>query len=103
MAFSAWFIRASYINIGAIITSPFFTFPHVTGPGNLTCTFWPLLLQFFILVIGGAVYIVVTKQYQKRQKGDAYDLRKTVESYYIHMLEEEKDAEIHQHTVVIID
>ena len=94
-----WFIRELYINIGAIITIPFFTVPNVTVPaGILTCTFWPLLLQFFILVIGGAVYIVVTKQYQKRQKGDAYDLQKTVESYYIHMLDQ---AEIHQDTVVI--
>ena len=94
-----WFIRELYINIGAIITTPFFK-----GLGNLTCTFWPLLLQLFILVIGGAVYIVVIKRYQKRQKGDTYDLQKTVESYYVHMmLEQEKDAEIHQHTVVIID
>ena len=104
-----WFIRASYINIGAIITSPFFTVPHVTGPGNLTCTFWPLLLQFLILVIGGAVYIMVTtKWYQRRQKGDAYDLQTTVESYYIRMMDIElknNDAEndINIDEVTIID
>ena len=90
-----WFIRELYINIGGIITTLFFK-----GLGNLTCKFWLLLLQLFILVIGGAVYVMVTKWYQKRQKGDTYDLQKTVESYYIHMLEQEKDAEIHQDTVV---
>ena len=48
-----WFIPASYINVGTIMTTIFFTIPNLDGPGCLTWMFWSLLAQFVVIFIWG--------------------------------------------------
>ena len=66
-----WFIRGFYLNIGALLQLPFY-FPevHVDALGKLTCSFWVLLLQAMICVIGVIVNLIVGKYYKRRQRDE---------------------------------
>ena len=84
-----WFIRALYISVGAIMRTIFFTIPNLDGPGHLTCTFWSLLAQFIVILIGGFTYMFTAYWYKQRQRGENYSLHEVVEKHYEHMLANE--------------
>ena len=65
-----WFICALYISIGAIMRTIFFTIPNLDGPGRLTCTFWSLLAQLIVILIGILISIggVITTIFFKAPK-----------------------------------
>ena len=85
-----WFIRAVYINVGGILANPF----HVPGltVSRLTCTFWYLLLQIVICVIGGAVFLYAVKRYQWRKREQDIFLQHKVEEVYDRVLSRPHDA-----------
>ena len=40
----------------------------------LSCSFWSLLIQLFICVIGFIVYVATSKRYKQRQREENYDI-----------------------------
>ena len=58
-----WFIRAFYINISRI-----FSLWNIDGPGRVSCSFWVLVFQIILCVVGMIVYIFVSRWYQKDAK-----------------------------------
>ncbi len=77
-----WFIRGFYLNIGALLQLPFF-FPevHLDALGKLTCSFWVLLLQAVICVIGVIVNLMVGKYYKRRQRDEGYHATEIITDY----------------------
>ena len=94
-----WFIRALYISIGGIIKTIFFTIPIFTGHGELSSTFWSLLFQLIVVIIGSVVFVITVYWYQARQKGDNYHAQIVVEEYYERMLDnaDKEEEELMQH------
>ena len=82
-----WFIRALYVSIGGIIKTIFFKIPIFTGHGELSSTFWSLLFQLIVVIIGSVVFVITVYWYQGRQKGDNYLAQIVVEEYYERMLD----------------
>ena len=76
-----WFMRAFYTNIGALIKIPF-SFLDLDGPRKLSCVFWILLLQITICCFGIVIFILVSRWYQHRKKGEDYDIHAVLEATY---------------------
>ena len=76
-----WLIRATYINIGALIQVPF-SILSVNGPSKLPCTFWILLFHIFICIVGLVVFVTAVKKYRKRKREDNYNCQKVIEETY---------------------
>ena len=72
-----WFIRAVYINIGSL-----FSLWNIEGPGRVSCSFWVLVLQVILCVVGMMVYIHIARWYKKRHKDEDYDVYAVVEATY---------------------
>ena len=93
-----WFIRALYISVGGIMKTIFFTIPIFNGPGELSSTFWSLIFQLIVVIIGSVVFVITVYWYQGRQKGDNYHAQTVVEEYYERMLDNaDKEEECMQH------
>ena len=86
-----WFIRATYMNIGGILVNPF----HVEGltVSKLTCTFWNLLVQIMICVVGGVVFQYTVKRYQWRKRDEEFFSQSKVEDVYDRALSHAQDAQ----------
>ena len=82
---SFWLIQAVYINIGAIIQIPFSALT-LDGPGKLPCTFWILLLNLVIGIVGLVVFFIAAKKYKARKKDDNYDYRRSIEETFERVL-----------------
>ena len=81
-----WLIQAIYINIGSFIQIPFSVL-QLDGPGEVSCTFWILLLNLIIAVVGFIVFLIAVSRYKARMKDDIYDYRKSIEEAYERALE----------------
>ena len=96
-----WFIRAAYINVGAILIIPF----HAPGLtlGRWTCTSWYLVLQIIICTVGGVIFLYTAKQYQWRKRGEEFFLHHTVERTYDKLLslQAEDDKTLHNMSLTI--
>ena len=94
-----WFIRALYISFGGIMKTIFFTIPIFNGPGELSSTFWSLIFQLIVVIIGSVVFVITVYWYQGRQKGDNYHAQTVVEEYYERMLDnvDKEEEELMQH------
>ena len=102
---SFWLIQAVYIDIGAIIQIPFAA-ATLDGPGILSCTFWILLLQLLIGVVGFIIFLIVARKYKARKKDDDYNYRRTIEEVYERALEAEHEESLSSITAceyVLID
>ena len=86
-----WFIRSSYITIGGILVNPF-RVPGLTV-SKLTCTFWNLLLQIIICVVGGVVFLYTVKRYQWRKRDEDFFLQHKVEDIYDRVLSHTQDTQ----------
>ena len=84
---SFWLIQAVYIDIGALLEIPF-SARRLDGPGRLSCTFWILLIQLVICVIGIMVFVLVARRYKARKKDDSYNYREAIEDVYERALEQ---------------
>ena len=76
-----WFIRVLYINIGCI-----FSLWNVGGPDKIPDTFWVLILQVIVCVVGMIVYVLVARWYQRRRKDEDYNVHTVVEETYNRVL-----------------
>ena len=88
-----WFIRATYVSCGALFKVLFLA-QDLNGPGKLSCSFWILMTQFFLCLVGLGVYIFIAKRYQRRTRGDVFNARSIVEEIFERTFEEERIEEM---------
>ena len=93
-----WFIQNLYINIGSI-----FTFWNTSGPGRVSCSFWVLLIQIGICIIGMIIYTYVARWYQRRRKDEDYEVHAVVNATYDHILENRQEEQYPESTFTVID
>ena len=77
-----WFIRGFYLNIGALLQLPFY-FPEFEfdAPGKLTCSFWILLFQSLICILGVFIIFFVGRFYKRRNRGESYHVVETITNH----------------------
>ena len=92
-----WFLRTLYINIGGI-----FIFWNIGGPGRISCSFWVLLSQIGICIIGMIIYILVARWYQRRCKDEDYEVHAVVKATYDHIFEN-REEQYSESTFSVID
>ena len=90
-----WFIQTLYIGIGGI-----FIYWNISGP--VSCSFWVLLLQIGICVIGIIVYILVARWYQRRRKDEDYEVHAVINATYDHILENREDEQYSESTLKVL-
>ena len=93
-----WFLRTLYINIGGM-----FIFWNIGGPGRISCSFWVLLLQIGICIIGMIIYIFIARWYQRRRKDEDYEVHVVVKATYDHILENRQEEQYPEITITVID
>ena len=92
-----WFIRTLYVNIGRM-----FIFWKISGPGRISCSFWVLLIQIGICVIGIIVYIFVARWYQRRRKDEDYEVHAVVKATYDHIFENRQEEQYSERTYKVL-
>ena len=80
-----------------------FIFWNIGGPGRVSCSFWVLLSQIVICIIGMIIYIFVTKWYQRRRKDEDYEVHAVVKATYDHILENRQEEQYTESTFTVID
>ena len=90
-----WFIRAVYINIGSL-----FSLWNIEGPGRVSGSFWVLVLQVILCVVGMMVYIHVARWYKKRRKDEDYDVHAVVEATYNRRFQQNNESDEKEFYVV---
>ena len=93
-----WFFGNLYANIGHI-----FIYWNIGGPGRVSCSFWVLLLQIGICIIGMIIYIFVARWYQRRRKDEDYEVHAVVKATYDHILENRQEEQYSESTFTVID
>ena len=93
-----WFFRTLYVNIGRV-----FIFWNIGGPGRISCSFWVLLSQIGICIIGMIIYIFVARWYQRRRKDEDYEVHAVVKATYDHILENRQEEQYSESTFTVID
>ena len=91
-------IRTLYVNIGGM-----FIFWNISGPGRISCSFWVLLLQVGICVIGMIIYIFIARWYQRRRKDEDYEVHAVVKATYDHIFENRQEEQYSESTITVID
>ena len=79
-----WFLRTLYINIGHM-----FIFWKISDP--VSCSFWVLLIQIGICIIGLIVYMLVARWYRRRRKNEDYEVHAVINATYDHILENRQE------------
>ena len=79
-----WFIHALYVTIGGT-----FIFWNISG--HVSCSFWVLLIQMGICIIGLIIYIFVARWYRRRRKDEDYEVHAVVKATYDHILENRQE------------
>ena len=77
-----WFVRIVYVNIGSL-----FSLWTISGPSKIPCSFWILLTQLMICLIGLMTFIAVSKWYKRRRRVEVYNLHSIVADTYRKVLE----------------
>ena len=93
-----WFIHTLYVNIGGI-----FIYWNIGGPGRISCSFWVLLSQIGICIIGMFIYIFVARWYQRRRKDEDYEVHAVVKATYDHIFENRQEEQYSESTFTVID
>ena len=93
-----WFIQNMYVTIGRI-----FIFWNIGGPGRVSCSFWVLLIQIGICIIGLIIYIFVARWYQRRRKDEDYEVHAVVKATYDHIFENRQEEQYPESTFTVID
>ena len=79
-----WFIHALYVTIGHM-----FIFWNISG--HVSCSFWVLLIQIGICIIGMIIYMLVARWYRRRRKNEDYEVHAVVNATYDHILENRQE------------
>ena len=93
-----WFIHTLYVTIGGI-----FIYWNISGPGRISCSFWVLLLQVVICIIGLIIYIFIARWYRRRRKDEDYEVHAIVKATYDHILESRQEEQYSESTYTVID
>ena len=93
-----WFFRALYLNIGRA-----FIFWNIGGPGRVSCSFWVLLSQIVICIIGMIIYIFIARWYQRRRKNEDYEVHAVAKATYDHIFENRQDEQYSESIFTVID
>ena len=88
-----WFLRTLYINIGRI-----FTFWNISG--TVSCSFWVLLIQMGICIIGMIIYMFVARWYRRRHED--YEVHAVVKTTYDHILENRQEEQYSESTLKVL-
>ena len=91
-------IRALYMTIGRI-----FIYWNIGGPGRISCSFWILLLQIGICIIGMIIYIFAARWYQRRRKDEDYEVHAVVKATYDRIFESRQEEQYPESTYTVID
>ena len=84
-----WLLRALGSNIAQFIDIPFdLGNAHGSAKSRLSCSFWILLIYFFICLVSFLFYIKVARWYQNRKKGDTFLGKVIVEEYYERLIDQ---------------
>ena len=92
-----WFIRTLYVNIGRM-----FFFWNIGGPGRVSCSFWVLLIQIGICIIGMIIYIFIARWYQRRRRDEDYEVHAVINATYDHILENRQDEQYSERTYKVL-
>ena len=90
-------IHTLYVTIGGI-----FIFWNIGGPGRISCSFWVLLIQIGICVIGMIIYILVARWYRRRRKDEDYEVHAVVKATYDHILENRQEEQYPESTLKVL-
>ena len=92
---TVWFIETLYLNIGGI-----FIYWNIGGP--VSSSFWVLLIQIGICIIGMIIYIIVARWYQRRRKDEDYEVHTVINATYDHILENRQDEQYSERTYKVL-
>ena len=76
-----YLIRGIYVAIGPYLQLPF-SYVSSTEVGRITCSFWIILINIIICVVGLTVYVLIYRWYTNRKRGEEYNTNVTVEGVY---------------------
>ena len=91
-------IRNLYINIGGI-----FIYWNIHGPGRISCSFWVLLIQVVICIIGMIIYMYVARWYRRRRKDEDYEVHAVIKATYDRIFESRQEEQYPESTYTVID
>ena len=90
-----WFIVTLYLNMGGIF------FIKTTG-GPISYSFWVLLSQFVICIIGMIIYIFVARWYRRRRKDEDYEVHAVVKATYDHIFENRQEEQYSESSLEVL-
>ena len=68
-----YLIRGIYMSIGHYLQVPF-SYIDSTEFGLLSCSFWVILINLALCLIGVVVYVIVCSWYRRQKRGDKYGI-----------------------------
>ena len=74
-----YLIRGIYMGIGHYLQVPFF-YLDSTNYGWLSCSFWIILINVVVCVLGLVVYIMTGKWYKRQKRGDRYGIDSLIQA-----------------------
>ena len=89
-------VRTLYVTIGQM-----FIFWKISG--HVSCSFWVLLIQIGICIIGMIIYMYVARWYRRRRKDEDYEVHAVVKATYDHIFESRQEEQYPESTYTIID
>ena len=85
-----WFIRGFYLNIGALFALPFSLWT-IDGPDRLSCSFWILVFEVLLCIIGFIVFWYVSRHYKRRIRRETYLYQEAIEAHVDRLLQQEEN------------
>ena len=84
-------VRAVYLFFGSLLTLPF-QLISLDGPYKFTCSFWILLVETIICLVGVLLYVYLSRKYRRRQRGEHYDMHAIIEENFARALDRELET-----------
>ena len=80
-----WSLVIFYRSIGRVLLLPFFYNPYSTFDDKMSCSFYSLIIQCLICIVGLLLYFLASRRYKQRQREDCYDanMRTEIENYFL--------------------
>ena len=85
-----WFIRGFYLNIGALLALPFSLWT-INGPDRLSCSFWILVFEVLLCIVGFLVFWYTSRHYKRRIRGEMYLYHEAIETHLDRVLQREEN------------
>ena len=84
-----WFIRGFYLNIGALLALPFSLWT-IDGPDRLSCSFWILICEVLLCIVGFIVFLYISRHYKRRIRGEMYLYHEAIVAHMDRVLQQEE-------------